>query len=227
MTDYLVPADEDAFEVLVTVGNELQRFGIEQMLETLGPQVRTRVNPCVRDSLDTVLNDPGALLIVSSHDVQGAFEGKLRDAIEAGAKILVLFDDKDLENLAELASLRSGGYLCIEELDAPSLADALLRVRGGGVSITGRMAQDLLASVGRSRPVDAGAVRLTPRERQVLRLLVDGLSNKQIARRLEISEHGAKRLVANLLAKMDAPSRTLVVAKALRDGLLDPPAELN
>jgi DNA-binding CsgD family transcriptional regulator len=65
------------------------------------------------------------------------------------------------------------------------------------------------------------AVRLTPREHQVLALMADGLSNKQIGRRLDISFHGAKRLVASVLAKLDSPTRTVAVAKALREGIYD------
>ena len=60
----------------------------------------------------------------------------------------------------------------------------------------------------------------TPREQQTLALLVEGLPNKQIARRLGISEHGAKRNVANILAKLNVPNRTLAAAKAVRDGLV-------
>lgn len=59
---------------------------------------------------------------------------------------------------------------------------------------------------------------LTPREQDVLSLLVLGLTNKEIARKLHISSHGVKRLVANILAKSNTPSRTLAVAKALQDG---------
>jgi DNA-binding CsgD family transcriptional regulator len=65
------------------------------------------------------------------------------------------------------------------------------------------------------------AVRLTPREQQVLVLMVEGLSNKQIGRRLDISFHGAKRLVASILAKLDSPTRTVAVARALREGLYE------
>ena len=56
--------------------------------------------------------------------------------------------------------------------------------------------------------------------RQALVLLAKGMSNKQIARRLNISEHGAKRHVANVLAKLNCPNRTLAVALALRHGLV-------
>ncbi|MCI4066752.1 LuxR C-terminal-related transcriptional regulator [Micromonospora sp. R77] len=61
---------------------------------------------------------------------------------------------------------------------------------------------------------------LTPRERQALKLLAEGLSNKQIARRLGISEHGAKRHVGNVLAKLNCPNRTVAVTVALNHGLL-------
>ncbi|MCY0931861.1 helix-turn-helix transcriptional regulator [Streptomyces sp. H27-H1] len=57
---------------------------------------------------------------------------------------------------------------------------------------------------------------LTPRERETPHLLVEGLSNKLIARRLRISEHGAKRLVANVLAKMNCPNRTQAARDQLR-----------
>lgn len=74
--------------------------------------------------------------------------------------------------------------------------------------------------------VDAAAregkadVQLTARELEVLALLAEGASNKLIARRLGISAHTAKYHVASLLDKLDAVSRTDVVASAARIGVL-------
>jgi len=62
--------------------------------------------------------------------------------------------------------------------------------------------------------------RLTPREREVLELLADGLSNRAIAAQLEISAHTVKFHVDALLDKLSARSRTQVVVKAVRQGLL-------
>jgi LuxR family transcriptional regulator, maltose regulon positive regulatory protein len=62
---------------------------------------------------------------------------------------------------------------------------------------------------------------LTPREREVLRLLADGLTNRQIAERLVVSEHTVHRHVTNLLRKLELPSRTAAAAYAVRSGLLD------
>jgi DNA-binding NarL/FixJ family response regulator len=61
---------------------------------------------------------------------------------------------------------------------------------------------------------------LTSREREVLKLLGEGASNKEIARRLDISVHTAKFHVASIAAKLDATGRTDAVAQAVRRGLM-------
>ncbi|HZQ56151.1 MAG TPA: LuxR family transcriptional regulator [Bryobacteraceae bacterium] len=61
---------------------------------------------------------------------------------------------------------------------------------------------------------------LTPRELQVLRMLADGLGNKEIADRLGISDHTAKFHVAQILAKLGAGSRAEAVAIGIRRGLV-------
>ena len=60
---------------------------------------------------------------------------------------------------------------------------------------------------------------VTPREREVLALLAQGLTNKQIAERLVVSEHTIHRHVTNILRKLDLPSRTAAAAHAVRAGL--------
>jgi DNA-binding NarL/FixJ family response regulator len=61
---------------------------------------------------------------------------------------------------------------------------------------------------------------LTPRELQVLRMLADGLGNKEIAANLGISEHTAKFHVTQILGKLAAGSRTEAVAIGIRRGLV-------
>jgi DNA-binding NarL/FixJ family response regulator len=62
---------------------------------------------------------------------------------------------------------------------------------------------------------------LTAREREVLRLLAEGLTNRQIASRLVVSEHTVHRHVSNILRKLGLPSRTAAAALAAQAGLLD------
>ena len=86
------------------------------------------------------------------------------------------------------------------------------------------------AEAGRARRLLGGSIRsdsapglpgITRREREVLGLLAEGLTNRQIADRLVVSEHTVHRHVTNILRKLDLPSRTAAAALAVRSGLLD------
>ncbi len=68
---------------------------------------------------------------------------------------------------------------------------------------------------------DGDPPAVTPRERDVLRLLAEGLTNRQIAERLVVSEHTVHRHVTNILRKLDLPSRTAAAAFAVRSGLAE------
>jgi RNA polymerase sigma factor (sigma-70 family) len=69
-------------------------------------------------------------------------------------------------------------------------------------------------------PVSSALAGLTRREREVLRLIAEGLSNQKIATKLDVSEHTVKRHVANILTKLDLPSRAAAAAHAARGDLL-------
>jgi DNA-binding NarL/FixJ family response regulator len=98
---------------------------------------------------------------------------------------------------------------------------ALARLLELGADLDAARARRILAAAGGDAPL----ATLTPREREVLRLLAGGLTNRRIAEQLVVSEHTVHRHVANLLRKLDMPSRTAAAAHAARSGLLDrPPA---
>jgi DNA-binding NarL/FixJ family response regulator len=87
-------------------------------------------------------------------------------------------------------------------------------------------AEPLLTELRRlaSTPSDRATGELTPRERDVLALLVDGRTNRQVAHQLYISEKTVSVHVSNLLAKLGVRSRAEAAALARRDGLLGEPA---
>jgi|SRR4051812_19047445 two-component system nitrate/nitrite response regulator NarL len=197
-------------DVVVAIGNDVLRFGIERMLQANG--IETTNPDAFGDAGDA--GPDSAILIVLLAESDEESVRALRIAEERGTRILVVVDEREaaeLSRMSRLSGIRGAGFLTLGDLNGPALCDALARIAEGELPMSEGLARDLLTLTPRPR--------LTPREHEALLLLVDGLSNKQIARRLGVSEHGAKRLVANILSKMDCPNRTLAVAKALREGV--------
>ncbi len=96
---------------------------------------------------------------------------------------------------------------------------AALRAAALGLVVLDLVLAEAALVVHADPPADPGAL-LTPRETDVLRLLAEGLANKTIAQRLDISEHTVKFHVNALLRKLDAQSRTEAVIEATRRGLI-------
>ena len=138
----------------------------------------------------------------------------------AGTAVLV-FTAYDTDERV-LGAIRSGakGYL-LKGAATADIAGAIRTVAAGGSALAPRVAAALVAAVHRPR----GAGPLTGREREVLRLVADGLPGKQIARALGISERTVKFHTASLLRKLGADNRAQAVALAAQRGLLDAPRE--
>lgn len=144
-----------------------------------------------------------------------------------GIVVLFLLPGAELRRAAAGAVVPCDGVLDQDALTAGGLSDAMKRLANGERLVAEpavRMPQQ--SRHGDTRPAGGmPLVMFTPRERQVLELLVEGMSNKQIGRALALSEHSAKRLVAIVLSKLNCPNRTQAVAIALREGLVGPGAD--
>jgi DNA-binding CsgD family transcriptional regulator len=110
------------------------------------------------------------------------------------------------------------------DVDDLALTDRLIALLGEakGIRLAAPGEAATLAVVSRPQRKRGGADEfgLTPRERDVLTLMAEGASNKQIAKQLKISVHTAKFHVASVLEKLDATGRTDAVAHAARIGVI-------
>jgi DNA-binding NarL/FixJ family response regulator len=136
--------------------------------------------------------------------------------------VLVLTGSQDEDDLVE--SLRSGatGYL-LKDASVEEVADAIRSVARGHGVLSATMTTKLLerfTELVRRVPDDRES-RLTVRELDVLRLVVKGLSNREIARDLFISQNTVKNHVRNILEKLHVRSRTEAATLAMRERLLD------
>jgi DNA-binding CsgD family transcriptional regulator len=110
------------------------------------------------------------------------------------------------------------------DLDNPELSDRLAALLGNVAGLrlaTSGEASDVAIIASDRAERGSDEFRLTPRERDVLALLAEGCSNKEIARALGISVHTAKFHVGSLLDKFDATGRTDAVAHAARRGIIE------
>lgn len=142
-------------------------------------------------------------------------------------KTLSLMEGSEEQQFATASEICVDGFIMADELTAESLEETLTRLSRGEMSIPDQLARWMLERLrgGGQRHRPGHPYMLTPRERQTLELLAQGLSNKQIAKCLKISQHGAKRHVANVIAKLNCPNRTLAVALGLREGLIEEPQD--
>ena len=119
----------------------------------------------------------------------------------------------DRAQLTEALDAGVRGFV-LKEAPMDDLIRALLSVASGGIYVDPVLAGTLASSMG------SKSTQLTQRERDVLRLLADGLSNEEIGKRLFISAETVRTHVRKAMDKLDADTRTQAVARALRDQLI-------
>jgi two-component system NarL family response regulator len=135
------------------------------------------------------------------------------------AHLLVIADE--LNELAVLAWLEHGVLGCIErETSLSNLLNAIRQVAGGEVSLPQALALRLVARMARQAPPQEEVLPdpLSEREQEVLALLAQGLSNKEIAQRLYLSVRTVEGHLANVYGKLGVHSRTEAALYAIHQG---------
>jgi DNA-binding NarL/FixJ family response regulator len=164
--------------------------------------------------VDVVPRGRAALVI---RDTESARDALAAIADGFGVPTILLVDDPHAD--VALAALRAGASAVLaRQSDARELLAALEAVQAGLVVLDAAV-RDALAPAAAAR-VSALTEPLTDRERQVVAMLANGLSNRRIAERLAISENTVKAHVAAILAKFGATTRTEAVTIGVRLGLV-------
>jgi len=205
--------EKESIRVLVVDDHPVVRRGLHSMLDgesgisvvgmassgKEGMQLAERLNP------DVVLLDL-RMMDMSGVEVIAALR-----AVRRETKILILTNyqlDQDIFSAIDAGAL---GYL-LKSASQEEVIEAIKAVSQGRRRIPAALAMRLAEQVGRSV--------LSGREQEVLELVVDGLTNKEIARALGISDITARNHVISLLSKLNAKDRTEAATIAIRRGLV-------
>ena len=142
------------------------------------------------------------------------------------AKIVILTVSEEDQTLFEAIKAGAQGYL-LKKIEVEELLELLRGVSRGEAPISKATATKILGEFGRQseRPATNTSLgeTLTPREKEVLEHLTRGLTNKELANALYISENTVKNHLRNILEKLHLSNRVQAVAYALREGLVSPP----
>jgi LuxR family maltose regulon positive regulatory protein len=218
-------AEEGAARYLRLIGGaKMERVpGLELLAEAYAAGGRTAEAKAVARELTAIAElvgtDPllGAARHAEGHaraaagDADGAREA-FEDAVELLGKANLPF---------ETARARVALATALRDLGRERAARRELRLARERFAALGADAEERRAMAVLARPRAQGARALSAREGEVLRLVADGLSNKQIASRRTLSEHTVHRHVANILVKLGLSSRAAAAAHAVKHGLID------
>jgi DNA-binding NarL/FixJ family response regulator len=203
----------DSARVFVVAPTPFSSTGLRSILES----AEVGADVLVVGEADSVVElvPPGADVVVVAGD--DPLEEAARAVAEEGTQAILLLseDDRSVPVLREFAPRGWG----VVSPDAPpeELSAAIVAVIQGLVVLPRSLTGQLLRG---QEVVEEPSEPLTAREREVLGLLGQGLSNKMIARDLQISEHTVKFHVSSIYAKLGAASRTEAVGLGARLGLI-------
>lgn len=140
---------------------------------------------------------------------------RLRE-LENPAKVLIVTSFTEQRTVVPALRAGASGYV-YKDVDPDALAGAIRSVYAGHVLLQPEVAGALLAQDDPGVGTGRGST-LTEREREVLGLIADGRSNREIARALVLSEKTVKTHVSNILMKLDLSDRTQAALWAVRNG---------
>lgn len=216
-----VPAEGGRIRVFIADDHPLVHDGLRVLLDAGGMTVVGDAYTGV-EAVERVrsLNPDVILMDIRMPDMDGlaATQAIKQELPEASVVIITSYESKDY--LRRAIEAGASGYL-LKGMPPAAIVNAIKAVCFGGSFIDGRLLADLMLDIrspgNRCRAEDE-LEALTPREQQVLGLLVQGLTNKEIARELNYSPGTVKNTVHQIISKLHVSDRTQAAIRAVKEG---------
>lgn len=204
----------------------LFRAGIASLLRAWGHEVVGEAgNGLEALELVRALRPDLVLMDITMPECNGLEATRLIKAELPDTRIAIVTVSDHDEDLFEAIKSGAEGYL-LKDVDEAELESALNALAAGQPTLSPRLAARILdefARLGREpQHGEEAREELTAREKEVVQLLAEGATNKEIAGALHISEHTVHFHVKNILAKLHLRNRAQAVAYAIRTGLVTP-----
>jgi DNA-binding NarL/FixJ family response regulator len=208
--------------VLIVASSSISQRGLEDLLRaSTSLQVVGALSDLGQLSENLEELQPDVLIAEITGQDRTLPEEILKLSEEAPVAIVLLVDDANSER--DLDALRNGVRAVLPRNMSPVGIVAAVEAVGAGLAVLLPEGVDTLLreSTASHRAVSPPLVEaLTPREIEVLGMMVEGWGNKEISTRLGISEHTVKFHVASIMGKLNASSRTEAVTSGIRHGLI-------
>lgn len=211
----------ETITVAIIDDNRMVREALMSMLNKLS-DVRA-VASAVADPVFLAEANPQVLLLDLGLTDQESL--RIAAAVKAerpDAKIIVMDLIPVHEEIMEFVNVGVSGFV-LKDATFEELVGTIRSVAGGQKVLPPRLTNSLFSQIAKEAAERAGEqvledVRMTPREREVIQLIGDGLSNKEIATRLNIAAHTVKSHVRNVMEKLQLHTRLQIAAYSRREG---------
>jgi DNA-binding NarL/FixJ family response regulator len=210
-------------KIMIADDHELFRDGLRHVLEQLDGEVDIVEASDYPQALAKAQSDPGISIVLMDLAMPGMpwAEGlqALRQILPATVPVIILSASDDRRHVLQAVNLGAAGFIP-KTSSSRVMLSALKLVMSGGVYLPPALLEQANDSNGLDHAMGNGdASFLTPRQREVLVLLGQGKSNKEIARVLQLAEGTVKLHVTAILKALNVNNRTRAVVAASQMGL--------
>ena len=202
--------------------HKMVREGLRQLLEFEGDINVIAEAGNGEEGYVVIKNDrPDVVLLDINMPVMNALELLKKIRMENdNTKILILTIHNEVEYLSKAVEIGVNGYV-LKDSESSELKKAILAVNRGECYIQPSIAPLLLEVTNKEEKVDDSVGVLSSREYEVLKLIAEGLFNKEIAYKLSISEKTVKNHVSNIFKKIGVSDRTQAAVYAIKNNIVD------
>lgn len=213
---------DNKLKILLVEDHALTRFGLKTTLESV-------------DFVSEVIESEdgeSAIALVKEHfpdlvlmdlglsGINGIQATKSIKAIDKNLKVIILTSHNSEEEIFEALKVGANAY-CLKDISPKRLVQVIETVAEGAAWLDPSIAELVLGQITNKESKASNSdftegINLTERESQVLKLIVDGFSNAEIAEQICVSIHTAKAHVCNILQKLSVEDRTQAAIKALK-----------